>query len=161
LWAGLQQGTVHTVCSDHAPWALAAKLDPALTVAAPRPGGENLHRLRPMLYSEGVRRGRLSLQRFVEVTATNAAKLCGLYPRKGTLAVGSDADVVVFDPAAQRTVEGSMLHSNADYSVYEGWEVTGWPEVTVRRGEIVFHHETILGAPGSGRVLQRKPTERL
>lgn len=161
LWAGLQQGTVHTVCSDHAPWALAAKLDPALTMAAPRPGVENLQFLWPLLYSEGVRGGRLSLHRFVEVTATNAAKLCGLYPRKGTLAVGSDADLVVFDPTLRRMVERSMLKSNADYSVYEGWEVTGWPVVTVRRGEIVFQEGQVRGAAGSGQVLRREPTERL
>ncbi len=158
LWAGLRQGTVHTVCTDHAPWSLAAKLDPALSITNLRPGVENLQFMLPMLYSEGVRAGRLSLGRFVEVTATNAAKLFGLYPRKGTIAVGSDADIVVFDPALTRTIERGMLKSNADYSVYEGWEVTGWPEVTLRRGEIVFQNDEVVGRPGTGELLGRGPT---
>ncbi len=105
LWAGIQQGVLNTVCTDHAPWSLAAKLDPTLTVTKLRPGVENLQTMLPMLYSEGVRTGRISLSRFVEVTATNAAKLFGLYPRKGAIAVGSDADIVVFDPDRTRTVD--------------------------------------------------------
>jgi dihydropyrimidinase len=161
LWAGIQQGVLHTVCTDHAPWSLAAKLDPSLTVANLRPGVENLQTMLPMLYSEGVRTERISLRRFVEVTATNAAKLFGLFPRKGTIAVGSDADIVVFDPTLTRTVERSMLLSNVDYSVYEGWEVTGWPVLTLRRGEVVFREGEVVGSAGSGRLLRREPTQRL
>jgi len=155
LWAGLRAGAIHTVCSDHAPWSLAAKLDPALTVADPRPGVENLQTLRPMLYSEGVRAGRLSLERFVALTATNAARLMGLYPRKGTIAVGSDADLVIFDPERTRTIDAAMLKSRADYSVYEGWEVTGWPLMTLSRGEVVFRDDEIVGQPGRGLTLER------
>lgn len=161
LWAGIQQGQVHTVCTDHAPWSLAAKLDPTLSITKLRPGVENLQTLLPMLYSEGVRTGRISLSRLVEVTATNAARLFGLYPRKGTIAVGSDADLVLFDPQLSRTVERSMLKSNVDYSVYEGWEVTGWPVVTLRRGEIVFRDDEIIGRPGSGTLVERGPTSAL
>jgi dihydropyrimidinase len=153
LWAGLSAGQVDTVCTDHAPWSLAAKLDPAHTIEHLRPGVENLQLLMPMLYSEGVRRGRLSLQRLVEITSANAARLFGLYPRKGALGVGSDADVVVFDPERERTVTASMLKSNADYSVYEGWQVTGWPAVTIRRGEVVFRDDQVTGRAGSGRLL--------
>ena len=97
----------------------------------------------------------------VQVTATNAAKLFGLYPRKGTIAVGSDADLVVFDPQRTRRIEGSMLKSNADYSVYEGWQVTGWPVVTLRRGEVVFCDDEVLGRPGSGTIVQRGATSPL
>lgn len=161
LWAGIQQGVLHTVCTDHAPWSLEAKLDPALTVANLRPGVENLQTMLPMLYSEGVRTGRISLRRFVEVTATNAARLFGLFPRKGTIAVGSDADIVIFDPDLTRTVERPMLKSNAGHSVYEGWTVTGWPILTLRRGEIVFRDDEVVGQAGSGRLLQRAPTELL
>ncbi len=161
LWAGLGQGLIDTVCTDHAPWSLAAKLDPELNVERLRPGVENLQLLMPMLYSEGVRSGRISLRRLVELTSSNAARLFGLYPRKGALAVGSDADVVVFDPQLQRSVAASMLHSNADYSVYEGWSVTGWPTVTVRRGEIVFRDDQVIGQPGSGQVLACGPASRL
>jgi len=161
LWAGLRQGTIHTVCTDHAPWSLAAKLDPALTITTLRPGAENLQTMLPMLYSEGVRRGRLSLGRLVEVFSTNAAKLFGLYPRKGTLGVGSDADVVIFDPGLTRTITAAMLKSNADYSVYEGWEVTGWPVATIRRGAVVFEDDRILGQPGSGELVRREAMQSL
>lgn len=161
LWDGIRQGVLHTVCTDHAPWTLEAKLDPELSVANLRPGVENLQTMLPMLYSEGVLQNRISLSRLVEVTATNVAKLFGLYPRKGTIAVGSDADIVVFDPNRTRTVERSMLKSNAGYSVYEGWEVTGWPEVTLRRGEIVFRDDEAIGIPGSGQLVHRTATTAL
>jgi dihydropyrimidinase len=161
LWSGIQQGGLHTVCTDHAPWSLAAKLDPELTIANLRPGVENLQTMVPMLYSEGVRTGRISLRRLVEVTATNAAKIFGLFPRKGAIAVGSDADLVIFDPNLTRTIENSMLVSNVDYSVYEGWEVTGWPTITLRRGEVVYRDGRVMGEPGSGRLIQRGPTARL
>jgi len=158
LWAGIQAGTVHTVCTDHAPWSLAAKLDPALTITRLRPGAENLQMMLPMLYSEGVRTRRISLARFVAVTATNAAKLFGLYPQKGVIAVGSDADIVLFDGELTRTVTAAMLKSRADYSVYEGWSVTGWPILTLRRGEIVFRDGDVIGVPGSGALVQRGRT---
>lgn len=161
LWAGIRQGTIHTVCTDHAPWSLADKLDPALTVVTARPGAENLQVMLPMLYSEGVRKGRISLSRFVEVLSTNVAKLFGLYPRKGTLAVGSDADIVIFDPELTRTIDASMLKSNADYSVYQGWEVTGWPVVTLRRGEIVLRDDEVIGRAGSGMLVPRGPSQTI
>jgi dihydropyrimidinase len=161
LWAALSGGQIQTVCTDHAPWSLAAKLDPSLSISRLRPGVENLQTLLPMLYSEGVRRGRISLQRLVQVTSTNAARLFGLHPRKGSLAVGSDADVVIFDPELTRTIDGAMLESNADYSVYGGWQVTGWPVVSIRRGEIVYQDGQILGQPGTGHVLSCGPAEAL
>jgi dihydropyrimidinase len=114
-----------------------------------------------MVYSEGVRTGRISLERLVEVTSTNAARLFGLYPRKGVIRVGSDADIVLFDPERVRTVERSMIQSRAGYSVFEGWEVTGWPATTIRRGEIVFHEDEVVGKPGSGIYLRRGPTTAL
>ena len=161
LWAGVAQGVVHTVCTDHAPWSLAAKLDPAHDLSNLRPGVENLQTMLPMLYSEGVRRGRLSLDRFIDVTSRNAAKLFGLYPRKGALDVGSDADIVVFDPAIERVITSSMLKSRAGYSVYDGWRVTGWPAQTLRRGDVVLDGDTLRGQPGSGRLLACGPTRRV
>jgi dihydropyrimidinase len=158
LWHGLARGTIQTVCTDHAAWSLEAKLDPSHHLGNLRPGVENLQTMLPMLYSEGVRRGRLSLDRLVDVTSRNAAKLFGLYPRKGSLSVGSDADIVVLDPHAERTITSNMLKSRAGYSVYEGWRVTGWPSQTIRRGEIVFDNETVVGRPGSGRLLACGPT---
>jgi dihydropyrimidinase len=155
LWDGLCEGTVHTVCTDHAPWSLAAKLAPTHTIKNLRPGVANLQTMMPMLHSEGVREGRISLARFIEITSSNAAKLFGLYPRKGEIAVGSDADLVIFDPDLKRRVTKSMLKSNSDYSPFEGWEVTGWPIVTIRRGEIVFRDDEVVGGPGSGELLKR------
>jgi len=149
------------VCTDHAPWSLADKLDPELTVATARPGAENLQVMLPMLYSEGVRTGRISLSRLVEVQSTNAAKLFGLFPRKGTIAVGSDADVLIFDPELTSTIDAGMLKSNVDYSVYQGRQVTGWPVVTIRRGEVVFRDDEVVGKPGSGQVVRRGPTQML
>ena len=159
LWKGLREGTIHTVCTDHAPWSLAAKLDPAHDINNLRPGVANLQTMLPMLYSEGVRLGRISLGRFVELTSTNAAKLFGLFPQKGTISVGSDADLVIFDPDLTLTVEASMLKSNSDYSAFEGWSVTGWPLITLRRGEIVFQDGVITGAPGSGQIVKRKQAQ--
>ncbi len=158
LWAGIRQGVVYTVCTDHAPWSLAAKLDPAHTITNVRPGVANLETMLPMLYSEGVRSGRITLGRLVEVTSTNAAKLFGLYPRKGTIAVGSDADLALFDPDLTLTIERSMLKSNSDYSAFEGWEVTGWPVVTLRRGEVVFRNGEVIGHPSSGTIVPRAAT---
>jgi dihydropyrimidinase len=161
LWAGLAAGHVHTCCTDHAAWTKEQKLDPTLTVATARPGMSDLETLMPLLYSEGVRTGRLSLQRFVEVTSTNAAKLFGLFPQKGTIAVGSDADLVVWDPEARRTVVGAEGRSSAGYSLYEGWEVVGAPHTTLRRGEVVFADGAVVDRVGGGRLVRRGPTRAL
>lgn len=161
IWTGLRQGTVSTICTDHAPWSLEAKMAPDHTIANLRPGAENLQVMLPMLYSEGVLKGRISLNRMVEVLSTNEAKLFGLFPRKGTIAVGSDADLVLFDPNPTRSVEAAMLKSNADHSVYEGWSVTGWPRMTMRRGAIVFENDEITGHPGSGKLVRRGATMQL
>jgi dihydropyrimidinase len=161
LWAGMKDETVHTLCTDHAPWSLAAKLDPRHTLENLRPGVANLQTMLPMLYSEGVRNRKITLQQFVKLTSSNAAKLFGLYPRKGHIGLGSDADLVIFDPHRTRIIEPSFLKSKSDYSVYEGWRVTGWPVVTIRRGEIVFQEDHVIGKPGSGELLHRKATMAL
>jgi dihydropyrimidinase len=161
LWDGIRDGNIHTVCTDHAPWTLAAKLDPAHTLTNLRPGVANLQTILPMLYSEGVRTGRISLSCFVGVTSTHAAKLFGLYPKKGEIAVGSDADLVILDPNLCLKITNDMLKSHSDYSAFEGWEVTGWPVITLRRGEIVFKDNEVIGEPGSGRILQREKTVSL
>lgn len=161
LWAGLAAGHVDTCCTDHAAWKLADKLDPELTIATARPGMSELETLMPVLYSEGVRKGRLTLQRFVEVTSTNAAKLFGLFPQKGTIAVGSDADLVVWDPEAHRPIVGAEGMSRSGYSLYEGWDVVGAPAHTISRGEVVYSDGQVQGEPGRGRMLRRGPTRDL
>jgi dihydropyrimidinase len=161
LWAGLAAGHVDTCCTDHAAWTLADKLDPELTVDTARPGMSELETLMPVLFSEGVRKGRLSLSRFVEVTSTNAAKLFGLYPRKGTIAVGSDADLVVWDPELRRPVVGAQGLSRAGYSLYEGWDVVGAPAQTISRGEVVYSDGAVLAGEGRGQLVGRGPTRDL
>jgi dihydropyrimidinase len=161
LWEGLAAGDVDTVCSDHAPWSLAAKLDPALDVTTARQGVSDLETLMPMLYSEGVATGRLTLPRFVELTSANAAKLFGLYPRKGAIAEGSDADLVLWDPALTRTVDGAGMHSRAGYSVYDGWQVRGWPRFVLSHGRVVLDNGTITARPGQGRWVKRGPAAPL
>jgi dihydropyrimidinase len=160
LWAGLADGSIDTLGSDHAPWRAADKLDPGHTLDKLRPGVAELDSMLPMLISAGARRG-LPLERVVALTAANPARLFGLYPRKGTIAVGSDADLVLWDLARKRTVRAAEMRSRADYSPYEGTEVTGWPVLTIRRGEVVFEDGQLRGVPGSGQVLARGPTQRL
>ena len=115
----------------------------------------------PMLYSEGVHSGRISLSRFVEVTSTNTAKLFGMYPQKGTIAVGSDADMVVWDPELRRTVKGAGMQSRAGYSVYDGREVRGGPLYTISRGEVVLEGGEITARRGRGRWVRRAKTAAL
>lgn len=155
LWRGLAAGEIDTVCSDHAPWTLEDKLDPDLNVVTARQGVADLETLMPMLFSEGVVTGRISLDRFVEVTSTNAARLFGLHPRKGTIAVGADADLVLWDPELRRTIDGAHLQSRAGYSVYDGWQVQGWPRFVLRRGQTVLADGTSLARPGEGQWVSR------
>jgi dihydropyrimidinase len=157
LWAGLAAGDVDTVCSDHAPWTLEHKLDPALDVITARQGVADLETLMPMLYSEGVAAGRISLDRFVELTSGAAARLFGLYPRKGAIAVGSDADLALWDPQERRVIDGAAMSSRAGYSVYDGWTVQGWPRLVIRRGQVVLADGQITAQPGQGRWVRRSP----
>ena len=157
MWNGLSDGTIQCVCTDHAPWTLRQKLDPSLDITTARQGVADLETSLPMLYSEGVRTGRISVERFVELVATNPARLFGLYPRKGTVAIGSDADLLVWDSELMRTIDASSFRSRADYSVYEGREVQGWPVVTISRGEILLEDGEITAERGRGRWLRREP----
>jgi dihydropyrimidinase len=161
LWAALADGTIHTMGSDHAPWRAADKMDPRHTLDKVRPGVAELDSMMPMLVSEGVVRRGLPLERLVALTAANPARLFGLYPRKGTIAVGSDADLVVWDLGRRRAIRAADMRSRSDYSPYEGTEVTGWPVLTVRRGEVVFEDGQLLGTAGSGQLLVRGDTQPL
>ena len=107
------------------------------------------------MFSEGVGKGRIDINRFVSLTATEAAKLYGLYPQKGTIAVGSDADIAIWDPTRKVTLSCDILHEDVDYTPYEGMEVTGWPVRTLSRGETVWCDGKVLGKPGRGRFLKR------
>jgi dihydropyrimidinase len=108
-----------------------------------------------MIHEFGVRAGRLTLNRMVELLATNPAKLFGLYPRKGTIAVGSDADIVVFDPDKRHVISASKHHSNVDYNLYEGTEVTGTPELVLLRGNVLVEGDQLVASPGIGQFVRR------
>ena len=155
MWAGLRFGGIDALATDHAPWMLADKLDPAQDAGDLRQGVADLETCLPMLFSAGVNTGRLTLEQFVAVTSTNPAKLFGLYPRKGTIAVGADADLVVWDADSTRIVDGKSMHSRADYSPYDGWEVSGWPRWTVSRGEVVAEGDQVVASAGRGQLVKR------
>jgi dihydropyrimidinase len=157
LWKALAEGGVDTLASDHAPWTREQKLDPSLDIEKLRPGVANLQCMLPVLFSEGARRG-LALERFVALTSTNAARLFGLYPTKGTVAPGSDADLVLWDPAETREIERRSTLSKAGFSLFEGFRVTGWPRATIRRGEIAFRDGAVRATAGSGRIAKRGAT---
>ena len=154
MWDALRSGLLDTVGTDHYPHRRAAKLAPGLAFDRVPPGVANLETLLPMLYSEGVRRGRLTVERMVDVLATSPARIAGLRG-KGEIVVGGDADIVIFDPDTTRTIRASEMHSACDYDPYEGWEVTGWPTVTLLRGEIAYAKGEVLARPGSGRLVAR------
>ena len=157
VWNGLRNGTFQVFSSDHAPYRFDAsgKLPHGdrtnfKEIANGVPGIE----LRlPLLFSEGVGQGRLDLNAFVGVTATNHAKLYGLYPNKGTIAVGSDADIAIWDPERETEITAGMLHDNVGYTPYEGRRLRGWPVTVLSRGRIVVDDGKLLAQRGSGNFL--------
>ncbi|MEM7122661.1 MAG: dihydropyrimidinase [Pseudomonadota bacterium] len=160
LWRGLKNGTFQLVSSDHSPFRMegpGGRIESAgeLHFHKISPGIPGIEVRLPLMFSEGVNKGRIDLNHFVALTATNAAKLYGLYPQKGTIAIGSDADIVLWDPDRRVTIRHAMLHDAADYTPYEGFDVTGWPVLTLSRGEIVWRDGTVHGEPGRGRYLKR------
>ena len=159
MWEGAADGAIDTVCTDHAPWTLADKLDPALDATELRQGMAELETTLPVLWSTGVRTGRLSVERLVSLLSTAPARLFGMYPTKGAIAVGSDADLVVLDPDDTRTVDGSTMQSSAGWSPYDGWALTGWPQVVTSRGEIVVADRRVVARPGRGRLVERRRAE--
>lgn len=161
LWAALRNGEIQTYATDHAPWTLAQKMDLSLPFPRIPAGVSNVQTSIGMLYSEGVARGRLSVNRFVELTATNPAKLFGMWPRKGTLAVGADADLVLIDPRREIEVSASWMESRADYDPYEGYRAIGWPVLTILRGQVVADDTGVANGVPRGTFVPRAPYERL
>ncbi|MCA9738593.1 MAG: amidohydrolase family protein, partial [Gemmatimonadetes bacterium] len=157
MWSGLVDGRIDMLATDHAPWTRAQKLDPELDITRLRPGVSDLRFVRPVLWSEGVAKGRITPERFVQVTSTAAARAFGLHPDRGVLAEGAYGDVMILDPERTHTVSAADDPSNSDYTPFEGWALTGWPILTVRRGEVVFEDGQVTGLPGSGRPAERRP----
>ncbi len=158
VWRGLATGVLSVFSSDHAAYRYddpnGKKLGEKEGFKKVPNGVPGLEIRLPMLYSEGVRTGRLTLNQFVAATATTPAKIYGLYPRKGTIAVGADADIAIWDPELEVTITSDMLHDNMDYTPYEGRRITGWPVVTLSRGEVVWDGKQPRGEPGRGRFLE-------
>jgi dihydropyrimidinase len=155
LWDALASGEIQTVATDHSPWHYADKVAPGLDITTTPPGVPDLDVMLPMLWSEGVQRGRITRQQFVALTSSNAARMLGLYPRKGAIAPGSDADLVLWDSSETRPVSAAAFASVGDFSPYEGWSVTGWPRMTISRGEIVMRDGEVVGRRGRGQVPRR------
>lgn len=155
LWSGINQGLVQVVGTDHCPFLWEQKQmgkDDFSKIPNGHPAIE--HRME-LLYSEGVHKGKISLTKYVEVSATNAAKIFGMYPRKGTIAIGSDADLVVFDPKKKHTLSVDTHHMNCDYSAYEGQEVVGKVETVVLRGSVAIEDENCMLKAGHGQFIPR------
>jgi dihydropyrimidinase len=146
---------VDVLATDHALWTREQKMDPSLSIARVRPGVSDLQFMLPLYFSEGVGKRKLPPTRFVETTSTTPARIFGLYPKKGVIRAGADADVVVWDPDLRGVVSAEADLSKSDYSVYEGWTFTGWPVMTIRRGEVIGENGRIVGQAGSGRLISR------
>src|SRR5215831_16562649 len=157
VWTGLKNGTFQVFSSDHAPYRFDAsgKLPHGerTTFKEIANGVPGIELRLPLLFSEGVQQGRLDLNAFVALTATNHAKLYGLYPKKGTIAVGSDADIAIWDPQRETTVTAGMLHDNVGYTPYEGRRLRGWTMIVLSRGRIVVEDGNLIASRGSGAFL--------
>ena len=161
VWQGIEDGFFQTFSSDHAPFRYddpKGKLHPkGRTSFRWVPNGiPSVETRLPILFSEGVSKGRISLNRFVELASTNHAKIYGLYPRKGSIAVGFDADIALWDPNRRETIRQEILHHGPDYTPWEGFQVTGWPVMTIARGEVVAEEGRIVGHKGRGEILERE-----
>lgn len=155
LWKGIDQNLIEVVATDHCPFCMDQKrmgLNDFSKIPNGAPGIENRMEL---MFSEGVLKKRISLNKFVELTSTAPAKIFGLFPKKGTLAVGSDADIVIFDPKKQHTISAKTHHMNCDYSAYEGWQVQGQCRTTLLRGTVAVDQGKALIPKGFGKFLPR------
>ena len=155
LWEGIKRGDIQTVATDHCPFKQAEKdwgIDNFTKIPNGCMGIENLY---PYMLSEA-NKGRISFNKVVEVCSSNVAKLFGCAPEKGSISVGSDADIVVYDPNKNFVVSQDNMHSDVDYTIWEGVELTGYPVMTYSRGKLVFKDGEFLGQPGWGKFIKRK-----
>lgn len=157
LWDALAQGFIDTVGTDHCPFDTEQKMlgkDAFTSIPNGIPAIEDRVNL---LYTYGVKRGRLDIHRFVDAASTRAAKLFGLFPRKGTIAVGSDADLVIYDPSYRGTISAKTQHVNNDYNGFEGMEIEGRPSLVTVRGKVQVKNGQFVGEKGRGKLLKRQP----
>jgi dihydropyrimidinase len=159
LWEAVRNRVISTVATDHAPFDFGGQKEMGRDDFTKIPNGipSVEHRV-TLLYTHGVATGRIDLNTFVDAASTQAAKLFGLFPRKGTIAPGSDADIVIWDPAYRGTISQATQHMNVDYSAFEGWPIEGRPDAVTVRGKVQVRGGEFVGEIGNGQMLRRKPT---
>jgi dihydropyrimidinase len=156
LWNAVRTDTLSVISTDHCAFRWQGQKTIGRDDFSKIPnGGPGLEDRLKMIHEFGVRGGRITLNRMVELLCTNPAKLFGLYPRKGTIAVGSDADIVVFDPEKRVTISAATNHSRTDYDLYEGTDVTGAPELVLLRGQVLVENDELVAQPGVGQFVKR------
>ena len=158
LWSGLRENHIQTLATDHCCFSLKQKLDAPAFYQAPG-GVGSIELLLPLIYSEGVAKGRIQLQQMVRSLCFNPAAIFGLLSKKGQIVPGADADLVIFDPEVSWEVDPSQLHGKDDYSVYQGFSLKGKVEQTISRGEIIFDKGKVTGKPGRGQFIKRNLPE--
>jgi dihydropyrimidinase len=162
LWAGLALGDINVIATDHCPFFFATQKKRGSNDFTRTPSGApGIEERMALIYSEGVVKNRITLRQFVNLNSTNPAKLFGLYPRKGTLRKGADADIVILDPSARTVLTAKDIHSNVDYTAYEGFTAIGQPITTISRGEVIVQDGVFRGAKGRGRFLKREKRREL
>ncbi|MGH9677695.1 MAG: amidohydrolase family protein, partial [Candidatus Acidiferrum sp.] len=158
LWQGLAQDTLQVVSTDHCPFCFKEQKELGKDDFTKIPnGGPGIEHRLSLIYTGGVHGGRFSKNRFVELVSATPAKLFGLYPRKGTIAVGSDADLVIFNADEEQIISASTHHMRVDYSMFEGIHVKGIPKTVMSRGRVVIESGKFVGRPGAGQFLRRQP----
>jgi dihydropyrimidinase len=156
LWKGLRSDDLQVISTDHCPFCMKEQKELGRDDFSKIPnGGPGVENRMSLIYHHGVAQGRINLNRFVELTSTAAAKIFGLFPKKGTIAVGSDADIVIFDPNREQTISAATHHMRVDYSAYEGWTVTGVTEVVLSRGNVIVENGEWKGKAGAGQFIKR------
>jgi len=153
LWSGLRDGTVDLVTSEHAPGERSEKEVGWKDIWKAWGGVPTIETMLPVLLSEGLNKGRISMARLQKVVCENPARVFGFYPKKGTIQKGSDADLVIVDLKTKRKVRGGDLHYKVGWTPYEGWRLQGWPRLTMRRGSVIYEDGQILAKPGEARFL--------
>jgi dihydropyrimidinase len=161
LWRGLKTNDLSVVSTDHCPFCFKEQKELGRGDFSKIPNGLPGVEHRVELIYQGVVRGDISVERWVELIATTPARMFGLYPKKGVIAPGADADIVIYDPGIRQTISASTHHMNVDYSVYEGLEITGKVETVLSRGEVIVDNGRFGGAKGHGRFLERGTNQYL
>ncbi|HIP40159.1 MAG TPA: dihydropyrimidinase [Desulfocapsa sulfexigens] len=157
LWDGLADGTISVVATDHCAFSFAQKLAKGKTDIFQSPGGiPGVETRIPLLFSEGVLKKRIDMNRFVQLVSTNPARIMGLAPQKGDIAIGADADLMILDPTAEKTISREILHQHVDYTPFAGMKVTGWPRTVMVRGRTIVHEEKMSATKGFGNFVNRK-----